>query len=156
MPVERSARTRPSAELEREAFDRAWNDFFASVRRARGRAARDLGPGLSLAQYLVISPLEEAGALPVGELACAAGIATPTVTRMLTGLARDGIVEREGSSVDRRVVTVRLTGKGLRQVRAKRKLVAEKRRIVYESLIPGERHDAIALLGRLAEVIEEL
>jgi MarR family transcriptional regulator, organic hydroperoxide resistance regulator len=141
---------------EREAFERAWNDFFAAVRRARGRAARDPRLGLSLAQYQVISPLEEAGELPVGEIACAAGIATPTATRMLDALARDGVVERRRTSVDRRVVTVRLTGKGRRLVRAKRKIVAEKRRRAYESLSPRERRDAVALLGRLAEVIEEL
>jgi DNA-binding MarR family transcriptional regulator len=53
-------------------------------------------------------------------------------------------------------VTVRLTETGRRQVRAKRKVVAEKRRLVYESLSPGERHDTVALLARLAEVIEGL
>jgi MarR family transcriptional regulator, organic hydroperoxide resistance regulator len=141
---------------EREAFEQAWNDFFAAVRRARGRAARDPRLGLSLAQYQVIAPLEEAGELPVGELACAAGIATPTTTRMLGALARDGVVTRRDSSVDRRVVTVRLTDKGRRLARAKGKVVAEKRRRAYESLSPRERRDAVALLRRLAEVIEEL
>src|SRR5437867_7410159 len=87
---------------EREAFERAWNDFFAAVRRARGRAARDPRLGLSLAQYQVIAPLEDAGELPVGEVASAGGIATPTATRMLATLAREGVVERRGSSVDRR------------------------------------------------------
>jgi DNA-binding MarR family transcriptional regulator len=151
-----SASTESCEALEREAFERAWNDFFAAVRRARGRAARDVGPGLSLAQYQVIAPLEEAESLPVGELAVAAGVATPTATRMLDALVRDGVVEREPSRLDRRVVTVRLTETGRRQVRAKRKVVAEKRRLVYESLSPGERHDTVALLGRLAEVIEGL
>jgi DNA-binding MarR family transcriptional regulator len=141
---------------EREAFEHAWNEFFAAVRRARGRAARDPRLGLSLAQYQVIAPLEEAGELPVGEVACAGGIAAPTATRMLAALARDGVVERRGSSVDRRVVTVRLTDKGRRLVRAKGKVVAEKRRRAYEQLSPRERRDAVALLGRLAEVIEEL
>jgi len=141
---------------EREAFERAWNDFFAAVRRARGRAARDPRLGLSLAQYQVIAPLEEAGELPVGEVACAGGIATPTATRMLATLARDGVVERRGSSVDRRVVTIRLTDKGRRLVRAKGKVVSEKRRRAYESLSPRERGNAVALLGRLAEVIDEL
>jgi DNA-binding MarR family transcriptional regulator len=75
---------------------------------------------------------------------------------MLDALLRDGVVERESSSADRRVVIIRLTEKGRRQVRAKRRLVAEKRRLVYESLSPRERRDAVALLGRLAEVIEEL
>jgi DNA-binding MarR family transcriptional regulator len=141
---------------EREAFEHAWNDFFAAVRRARGRAARDPRLGLSLAQYQVIAPLEEGGELPVGELACAAGIATPTATRMLNALVRDGIVKRQGSSSDRRVTTVRLTDKGRRLGRAKGKVVAEKRRRAYESLSPKERRDAVALLGRLAGVIEEL
>ena len=141
---------------EREAFERAWNDFFAAVRRARGRAARDPRLGLSLAQYQVIAPLEEAGELPVGELACAGGVATPTATRMLDTLARDGVVERRRTSVDRRVVTVRLTDKGRRLVRAKSKVVTEKRRRAYDSLSPRERRDAVALLGRLAEVIDEL
>ena len=155
-----AARSPTTAEVhdvrERAAFEQAWNDFFAAVRRARGRAARDPRLGLSLAQYQVIAPLEEAGELPVGELACAAGIATPTATRMLDALVRDGVVTRRGSSVDRRVVTVRLTDKGRRLARAKGKVVAEKRKRAYESLSPRERRDAIALLGRLAEVIEEL
>jgi MarR family transcriptional regulator, organic hydroperoxide resistance regulator len=141
---------------EREAFERAWNDFFTAVRRARGRAARDPSGGLSLAQYQVIAPLEEADELPVGELACAAGIATPTATRMLDALARGGLITRRSSSVDRRVVTVELTDKGRRVARAKGKVVAEKRRRAYESLSPTERRQAVALLGRLAEVIEEL
>jgi DNA-binding MarR family transcriptional regulator len=126
------------------------------VRRARGRAARDPGPGLSLAQYHVLAPLVEARELPVGELACAAGVATPTATRMLDALVRDGVAERRASASDRRVVTVRLTGKGRRLVRAKRELVSEQRRRVYESLSPEERRGTIALLGRLAEAIEEL
>jgi len=75
---------------------------------------------------------------------------------MLAALARAGVVERRGSSVDRRVVTVRLTDKGRRLVRAKGRLVAEKRRRAYEHLSPRERRDTVALLGRLAEVIEEL
>jgi DNA-binding MarR family transcriptional regulator len=143
-------------ELEREAFERSWDGFFAAVRRARGRAARDPRLGLSLAQYNVIGPLEDAGELPVGEIAAAAEIATPTATRMLDALVRDGVVERRASTVDRRIVTVSLTGKGRRLVREKRKVVAEKRQRAYESLSPRERRDAAALLGRLAEVIEDL
>jgi DNA-binding MarR family transcriptional regulator len=92
----------------------------------------------------------------VGEIAFAAEIATPTATRMLDALARDGVVEKRPSAVDGRVVTVRLTAKGRRLVRAKGKVVAEKRQRAYESLSRSERRDAVALLGRLAEVIEEL
>jgi hypothetical protein len=41
-------------------------------------------------------------------------------------------------------------------VRDKSKIVAEKRQRAYESLSQRERRDAVALLGRLAEVIEDL
>ena len=156
MAVPPSALADNQAALEREEFERAWSDFFAAVRRARGRAARDPRLGLSLAQYQVIAPLEDAVELPVGVIASAAEIATPTATRMLDALARDGVVEKRPSTSDGRVVTVRLTAKGRRLVRAKGKVVAEKRRRAYECLSPRERRDAVALLGRLAEVIEEL
>jgi MarR family transcriptional regulator, organic hydroperoxide resistance regulator len=138
------------------AFDLAWDRFFASVKRARGRAARDFGGGLSVAQHDLLKPLAAGGELPVGELALAAGVATPTATRMLGGLARDGIVRRKASEADRRVVTVTLTPKGRRCAEAKRSLVQEKRRQIYESLDPRERERAAGLLVRLAEAVDEL
>jgi DNA-binding MarR family transcriptional regulator len=139
-----------------EAFELAWDDFFAATRRARGRASRDRSGGLSLAQYLLLAPIEAAGELPCGEVALAAGVAAPTATRMLDALARDEIVTREHSTSDRRVVTVRLTPKGSRLVREKGELVSAKRRTIYRSLSPEEREQATALLGRLAEAVEQL
>jgi DNA-binding MarR family transcriptional regulator len=139
-----------------EAFERAWDDFFAATRRARGRAARDRSGGLSLAQYQLLAPVEAGGELPCGEIALAAGVASPTATRMLDSLARDGIVVREHSESDRRVVTVRLTPKGARLVREKGELVSAKRREIYLSLTNQEREQATVLLGRLAEAVEQL
>ena len=137
-------------------FDAAWDHFFGAVRRARARVARERSSGLTLAQYQLIAPLYESEALPVGAVAFSAGIATPTATRMLDVLTRAGFVERRQSEVDRRVVTVRLTPRGRRLVRTKRDLIAQKRRTVYESLSQREREQAVALLGRLADLIEEL
>jgi DNA-binding MarR family transcriptional regulator len=139
-----------------EAFERAWDEFFAATRRARSRAAGDRSGGLSLPQYLLLAPIAEAGELPCGEIALAAGVASPTATRMLDALARDGIVTREHSSADRRVVTVRLTRKGTRLVRAKGELISAKRQEIYRSLSEEEREQATALLGRLAEAVEQL
>jgi DNA-binding MarR family transcriptional regulator len=139
-----------------EAFERSWDEFFSAVRRARGRAAREQPAGLTLAQFHLLAPLHEAGELPVGEVALAAGIATPTATRMLDGLTRAGIVTREHSSADRRVVKIGLTAKGKRLVRAKLQTVSTKRRAIYDSLTSRERDQAVALLKRLAAAIEEL
>jgi DNA-binding MarR family transcriptional regulator len=75
---------------------------------------------------------------------------------MLDSLERGGMVKRASSPDDRRAVNVRLTAKGRRLLEAKRRLVTGKRRALYASLSPSERKQAVRLLNRLAEVIEEL
>ena len=76
-----------------QEFTASWERFFRTTRRIRARANRAHLDGLSLAQFQLLKPL--AGeAQPVGGLAESAGVAPPTATRMLDGLARDGLVER--------------------------------------------------------------
>ena len=143
----------------RAEFDAAWTEFFGAIRRARGRAAREVErEGLSLAQFgLLFSfvELERGDVLPVGALAEGAGIAQPTATRMLDGLERQGIVERRPSTADRRSVEVELTARGRRLLNRKRKLVDEKRRAVFESLEAADRESAARLLRTLAAAIED-
>src|SRR5215218_556281 len=93
-----------------------WPQFLAALRRARARLSEDPTARLSLAQYLLVAPLLDAPGRSVGELAAHAGVASPTATRMLDALERDGHVRR----------------------------------------VPGERQQAARLLGRLAELMEEL
>jgi MarR family transcriptional regulator, organic hydroperoxide resistance regulator len=139
-----------------DELDGAWDQFFGAVRRARGRAARDQSAGLSLSQFHLLSPLTDFRSLPVGALAEAAGISGPTATRMLDGLVRDGLVERENSTADRRVVTVSLTRKGKRVVERKRAHTHERRHAAFEQLTDREREQAAAILRRLALVVEDL
>ncbi|MQA72948.1 MAG: MarR family transcriptional regulator [Solirubrobacterales bacterium] len=149
---------RPSAD-GRADFDAAWDEFFAAIRRARGRAAQEAErEGLSLAQFQLLYPFAErdrVDSLPVGALADAAGVAQPTATRTLDALERHGVVERRPSSEDRRSVIVALTARGRRLLDHKRDLVAAKRRAVYESLEPGDRERAAGLLRALAAAIGE-
>jgi DNA-binding MarR family transcriptional regulator len=150
------AAARTTTELP-EGFVSALDEFFSAVRRSRARTARETGAGeLTLSQYQLLTALAETPERPVGELAEAAAVAPPTATRMLDGLERSGIVERRHSTVDRRVVTVRLTPDGQRLVERKERLVAAKRKALYESLSDSERRQVERLLRRLAEVIEEL
>ena len=150
--------TTPATDL-RADFEAAWDEFFAAMRRARGRAASEAEKeGLSLAQFQLLysfAELDTDEALPVGVLAEAAGVAPPTATRMLDGLERQGAVERRPSTTDRRSVTVRLTPRGRRLLTRKRKLVAEKRRALFEALDPDDRASAARLLRTLAATIEE-
>lgn len=139
------------------SFAAAWDEFFASVRRARGRAASENAPGsLTLAQFQLLAAFEQERELSVGALALTGGVAPPTATRMLGTLERDGIVERRASECDRRSVTVRLTAKGRRLLRRKRSLIAAKQRTIHEMLSADERRQAAAILRRLAVAVEEL
>ena len=140
---------------EVQDFEEAWGEFFASVRRMKGRLATSEGE-LSLSQHHLLIALADSPSLPVGELALAAGVAPPTATRMLDGLERDGIVTREPSPEDRRKVVVRLTEEGRRVVRRKKREIEGRRRKVYESLSEEERAHSTHLLHRFAELLDEL
>jgi MarR family transcriptional regulator, organic hydroperoxide resistance regulator len=136
-------------------FDAAWDRFFDSIRRARARGVREVGE-LTFSQLHLLTALADRSPRSVGELAELAGVAAPTATRMLDGLARAGVVERRPSSSDRRVVEIFLTDEGRRIVRRKRSRIAAKRRELHDSLAPGERAQAERLLGRLADLMDEL
>jgi DNA-binding MarR family transcriptional regulator len=147
------ATTESSADLQ--AFEEAWGEFFGAMRRLKGRAAQEEGE-LSLSQQFLLVALAEEPSMSVGELALAAGVAPPTATRMLDGLERDGIVTRSPSAEDRRKVTVELTEEGLKLVRRKKRRISARRKSVYDSLSPAEREQAVHLLHRFADLLEEM
>jgi DNA-binding MarR family transcriptional regulator len=123
--------------------------------RARPHLRRP-GRRLSLPRYLLVTPLLDAPTQTVGELAAHAGVASPTATRMLDGLERDGLVRRETAPHDRRSVALRLTAAGRRLVAAERARVQAKGEELFAALEPAEREQAGRLLGRLADLMEEL
>jgi DNA-binding MarR family transcriptional regulator len=137
-------------------FSAAWESLFRTTRRLRARAHLFAGEaGMSLAQYHVLAPLRDVPELAVGELAEAAGVAPPTATRMLDCLARDGYITRRHSETDRRSVLVSLTADGEQAVERAHGIVEAWRRDVYERLEPEEREQAVVLLERLTQVMEE-
>ena len=135
----------------------AWNEFFAAVRRARGRAARQTGNELTLSQFALLKPLAESDdGLRIGELADQAGIAAPTASRTIETLEREGIVARQRSTTDRRATAITLTPKGSEMYRAKEEVIEAKRDEMFRSLSPAERVHAERLLRRMADLMEEL
>jgi MarR family transcriptional regulator, organic hydroperoxide resistance regulator len=135
-------------------FSAAWEAFFRTTRRLRARASA-LPGGLTLAQYQLLEPLRAMDEAPVGELAEAAGVAPPTATRMLDGLARDERIVRRHSKSDRRVVLVSLTPGGREALESAHEEAAAFRRRLFERLDPEEREHAAKLLERLNELLEE-
>jgi DNA-binding MarR family transcriptional regulator len=148
-----AADTQPAATQE---FVEAWETFFRAARRARGRANQGSGEdGLTLSQLHLVQPLT-GGPQGVGALAECAGVAAPTASRMVEGLARAGLVERAQDPDDRRAVLVSLTDEGRRAVQRKRRTLNALRRRIAAGLTPEEQADAAPLLRRLAELMDEL
>ena len=133
----------------------AWSEFFASVRRARGRAARNEGE-LSLPQYHLLEALSSLPQPRCGELAEAAGVAASTASRMLDTLVREGLVERCEAPGDRRAVQIALTERGAGELTRKRAEVEAKLTRMFGSLSAAEREGAERLLLRLTVLIDEL
>jgi DNA-binding MarR family transcriptional regulator len=139
----------------RVRFDDAWEEFAAAVRQARSRAADKPG-ALTPAQFRLLAALEDAPSLSVGELAQAAGVSSPSATRMLDGLEQHGIVKREPVPGDRRRTAVRPTAKGRRALAEAGRRVDAAREQIYAQLSPEDREQAERLLPRLAEAIKQL
>lgn len=150
--------TREPSERDQLAdLDVAWETFFGSVRRARGRVARaHEGEALTLSQYVLLLPLLDERAVSTGDLAAQAAVAAPTATRALDALVTRGLVERSPSQTDRRCVVVSLTAEGGRVLRRKRTEIRRKRAAVLRTLEPEEREQARLLLLRLADLMESL
>jgi DNA-binding MarR family transcriptional regulator len=139
-----------------DAFWQAWDEFFAALRRARGRAAHDQPGALTHSQYRLLLAVADSPQARCGDLAELVGSSGPTVTRMLTGLESAGAVRRERSTGDRRGVTVVITEAGRAMLEAKSAVVRDKRAAFYESLTPAERAQAEQLLRRFADAFEVL
>jgi DNA-binding MarR family transcriptional regulator len=138
-----------------EQLGRSFKAAMAAVRRLRGRESHRQDE-LSDAQYGLLFSLRNRADLPSNELAVAADLSPASTTEMLDGLAAAGLVTRERSQRDRRVVLTSLTDRG-------RDLV-EERRARYEPLWRGalaefsERDLVVAatVLDRLRGLFDEL
>jgi len=132
-----------------EVADRLHSAAIHLLRRLR---KRDLESGVGPAQLSALSVLVFAGPKTLGELAQAEQVRPPTMTRIVAGLQRGGLVRRERDSEDRRVVRVRATPKGVRVMQGGR------RRRVATLAAQLRRLDArtVALLSRAAEAMEGL
>src|SRR5215212_7396907 len=133
----------PDDSPEFAAFSEAMDVFVHATKRARTRLSEEEGIDLSLSQLHLLGGLEAAGQpLGVGELAHAAELSVPTVTRMVDGLVRRGIVARERDACDRRVVHVSLTDPGRELMERKRAAIRERRVAIFRPPSPGERRGA--------------
>jgi MarR family transcriptional regulator, organic hydroperoxide resistance regulator len=116
-----------------------------------GAARRGPAGGLTVAQIRGLVLLSDAGEMTAGELAKAAEITPASVTGMVDGLERDGMVTRQRSAEDRRRVTIALTAQGVEFVAAKRAQWYAMWEQALAGLSPEEIAAATVVLRRLAD-----
>jgi DNA-binding MarR family transcriptional regulator len=124
----------------------------AALHLLRLLRAEDDALGISPPRLSALSVVVFAGPLTIGALAHAEGVRPPTMTRLVDGLERDGLVVRERDPEDRRSIVVRATPAGARVLRRGRG-----RRV--EALAEGLRRLSerdLATLGRAAELMERV
>jgi len=94
--------------------------------------------------------------MSVRELAEAAELSPASVTEMLEGLTAAGLVERERSDRDRRVVLTSLTESGRGLVEERRARFEPRFRAAMESFSEDELVVAAAVLDRLRDLFEQI
>ena len=68
--------------------------------------------GLTAARLSALSVLVFGGQVTLSELAAAEQVSAPTMSKLVRGLERDGLVEREANERDGRSVVLRATDEG--------------------------------------------
>jgi DNA-binding MarR family transcriptional regulator len=130
----------------------------AAVHLLRRISRDDSADGLTGARASALSVLAFAGPQRLGELARRERVAPPTMTRIVDGMVRDGLVQRSASPSDRRAMIVTVTPRGralIERGRARRiqRLARELSSLAEEDLRTLEH--AVAVLLRLEQHVHE-
>jgi DNA-binding MarR family transcriptional regulator len=110
--------------------------------------------GLSMPQFITLRALRH-GPLPAGELAQRFGVSRPTITRMVDGLVKKGLVERHVGREDRRVALTSLTAQGRQMLEATEERATRSMSDLLATLPPDRLGRLEAALVDLADLIDE-
>ena len=125
----------------------------AAIHLLRRLRKQDEAIGLTAARMSALSVVVFGGPVTIGRLAEAEQVSGPTITRLLAGMERDGLLKRSRDAGDRRVIWIKATPKGARLLQEGRR----RRRIAalaadLASLDPAE----LALLAKAAELMDRI
>ncbi|MFK7957382.1 MAG: MarR family winged helix-turn-helix transcriptional regulator [Lysobacterales bacterium] len=106
---------------------------------------------LSTTEWRILSLLKDRNPSTVGDLARRSVTKLPTVTRMLGRMEKSGLVVRDNSSADRRVVEVSMTA----EAEATLALVRTIGQRVFEKAFDGVDEEQIAQMTALLKTVRE-
>ncbi len=121
------------------------------------RRATELKPhrALDRSAYVILRLLQAAGPLNVSALADRLNLDGSTVTRQVTALEKDGLVQRRPDPRDGRGTVIEPTGAGLTQVDQVRRARREVYDVVLGDWSEGDRAQLAAVLTRLAGTLDD-
>lgn len=128
--------------------------LYTESRRLTKQAARELG--LTGPQLTVIKLLESLGELSLSSLSERIRAQNSTVTGIIDRMEREGLVVRERSTTDRRVVYIRLTSKGRELAKSIEVEPMEIFRGVLSTLTKDDTRDLLRILSRLQKRVRTL
>jgi DNA-binding MarR family transcriptional regulator len=135
----------------RDARDAADRLHSASIHLLRRVRKVDEESGLTAARLSALSVLVFGGPTRLGELARAEQVSAPTMSRLVRGLERDGLVARDAHERDGRAVLLSATDEGRRiLVQARERRISE-----LAGLFDGLTADELATLASAARIVED-
>jgi DNA-binding MarR family transcriptional regulator len=123
----------------------------AAIHLLRRLRIRDQASGIGPAQLSALSVLVFGGPRSLGELAGAEQVKPPTMSRIVSGLEREGLLRRKKTE-DKRRMLLEATAKGHTVLQEGRKRRVESLAVAVGSLAPEETTD----LERLAHLLERV
>ncbi|GAA2158615.1 transcriptional regulator YetL [Kitasatospora kazusensis] len=113
--------------------------------------------GLSAGRYRLLADLEDCGGeKSPSRLAASLGVSRATVTGLVDGLEREGLVARRASAEDGRAAVVILTARGAQRLRDMAPEHFERLQAVVGALTVAERGVFLDLLGRVVQGVGAL
>lgn len=107
--------------------------------------------GYTNSQCYILLNIYKNDALPMKELSEKMNLDNSTITRIVNNLVRDGLIEREHSKEDRRVVLVKLSNKGIKEAEQLNKEVLEYYRLIIKEIPEGKVIDVVEAIKILSE-----
>jgi len=145
-------RKRSAGRQAAEVADRLHSAAIHLLRRLR---VRDLASGVGPAQLSALSVLVFGGPRSLGELAEAEQVRPPTMSRIVAGLERDGLVRRRETE-DKRRVRLEATAQGAKILQEGRKRRVESLELALRDLSDTEVRRFDELVQQLEQVLRKL
>lgn len=125
-------------------------------RLMQGYLTKNLNTNLSLPQMFLLDILRKNGTCTPSSIAQIMGVTSGAITSLADRLHKQGLITRERSESDRRVVMITLTDSGLELMKKVQRQTFDHLAIIFSKLPEGDIDNLISIYYRLHNVIKSM